>query len=150
MPSTRYAAMLRLAATANRRMQAPVRGPQPSTHTEAVTPSEAITHQGGIRMMSHLLPGSTATPDVGSAPSALGSTRPSTREVLVTSQELAFSTAAAISVPPSTIRRRRLGAWLSAAIGRIRIGLPEPRPHYPRRDRQYFDAARMSRAMDRL
>jgi hypothetical protein len=99
--------------------------------------------------MSHLLPGSTATPDIGSAPSAVGSTQRGTTQVLVTEQELAFSTAAAIPVPPTTIRRR-LGATLSAAIGRIHIGLPEPRPHYPRPERNYFEAARMSRAMDHL
>jgi hypothetical protein len=99
--------------------------------------------------MSHLLPGSTATPDIGSAPSAVGSTQRGTTQVLVTEHELAFSTAAAISVPPTTIRRQ-LGATLSAAIGRIHIPLPEPRPIYPRRERNYFEATRMSREMDHL
>jgi hypothetical protein len=100
--------------------------------------------------MSHLLPASTATPDVGSASSAVGSTQHSPTRVLVTEQEVAFSTAAAISVPPAATRHRRLGTTLIAAIGRIHIALPEPRPHYLRRDPNYFEAARMSRAMDRL
>jgi hypothetical protein len=100
--------------------------------------------------MSHLLPRSTATADVGSAASAVGSTQRDPTLVFVTEQELAFSTAAAISVRSTTIRRRRLGATLRSAIGRIHVGLPEPRPHYPQRERNYFEAARMSRAMDHL
>jgi hypothetical protein len=99
--------------------------------------------------MSHLLPGSTATPGIGAAPSAVGTTQRSPAPVLVTEQEVAFSTAAAISVPPATTRRRP-GARLIAAIGRIHITLPEPRPHYPRREPNYFGAARMSREMDHL
>jgi hypothetical protein len=53
-------------------------------------------------------------------------------------------------VPPATTRHRRLGTTLIAAIGRIHIALPEPRPHYPRRDPNYFETARMSREMDHL
>jgi hypothetical protein len=100
--------------------------------------------------MSHVLLRSTATPDVGSAPSAVGSAQHSPTRVLVKEQEVAFGTAAAISVPPATTGHRRLGTTLIAAIGRIHIGLPEPRPMYPRRERNYFEAARMSREMGRL
>ncbi|MBB5166520.1 hypothetical protein [Mycobacterium sp. AZCC_0083] len=100
--------------------------------------------------MSQLLPASTATPDVRSAPSAVDSTQYGPTRVLVTEQEVAFATAAAISVPPATTRHRRLGTTLIAAIGRIHIALPEPRPHYPRRDPNYFEAARMAREMDHL
>ena len=99
--------------------------------------------------MSHLLPGSTVTADVGSTPPAVDSTQRSPTQVLVTEQEVAFATAAAISVPPATTRRR-LGVRLIAAIGHIHIALPEPRPLYPRRERNYFEAARMSREMDHL
>jgi hypothetical protein len=99
--------------------------------------------------MSHLLPGSTATADVGSALSAVSSTQRSQTPVLIPEQEVAFSTAAAISVPLATTRRRWTGAMLTAAIGRI-LTLPEPRPHYPRRDPNYFEAARMSREVGRL
>jgi hypothetical protein len=35
-------------------------------------------------------------------------------------------------------------------LGRILTALTKPRPHYPRREHAYFEAARMSRAMDRL
>jgi hypothetical protein len=99
--------------------------------------------------MSHQLPGATATPDVGSAPSAVSSTQRSPTQVLVTEQEVAFATAAAISIPPAATRLR-LGSRLIVAIGRIHIGLPEPPPHYPRRERNYFEATRMSREMDHL
>jgi hypothetical protein len=100
--------------------------------------------------MSHLLTASTATPDVRSAPSAVDSTQYTQTRVLVTEQEVPFATAAAISVAPATTRHRGVGTALITAIGRIHIALPEPRPHYPRRDPNYFDAARMSREMEHL
>jgi hypothetical protein len=70
--------------------------------------------------------------------------------VLISEQEVVLSTAAAALVPPAATRRRWLGATLIAAVHRIHIGLPEPRPHYPQRDASYFEAARMSRQMDHL
>jgi hypothetical protein len=100
--------------------------------------------------MSHSLPASTAALDVGSAPSAVISTQHSSTRVLVTEQEVAFGTAAAISVPPATNRLRRLGTTLIATIGRIHIALPEPRPYYPRREPNYFETPRMSREVGRL
>jgi len=100
--------------------------------------------------MTQLPPGSTATPDVGSAPSAHEPTQSTTTRVLVTENEVLLSSAAAISAPPATARYRRLGATVIAAIGHIHIQLPEPRPRYPRREANYFEGARMSRAMDRL
>jgi hypothetical protein len=69
--------------------------------------------------------------------------------VLITEEEVVFNTAAAALVPPATTRHHRLGTWV-AAIGRIHIGLPPPRPIYPRRAASYFDDARMSREMDHL
>jgi hypothetical protein len=105
--------------------------------------------------MTQLLPGSTATSDVGSAPFAHESTQSTTTRVLVTEQEVVLGTAATISVPPSTTHRHLWGATLIAAIGHInirlpRLGLPPPRPCYPRRDANYFEEARMSREMDHL
>src|SRR5436309_8144333 len=100
--------------------------------------------------MTQLLPGSTATPDVGSAPSAHQSTESTTTRVLVTESKVLLSTTAAISALPATTRHRRLGATLIAAIGRIHVRLPEPRPIYPRRESSYFEAARMSRAAEHL
>jgi hypothetical protein len=99
--------------------------------------------------MSHVLPRYTAAPGGGSAPSAAGTTQCGSTPVLVTEQEVAFSTAAAISAAPATVHRRWPGATLTAAIGRI-LTLPEPRPHYARREPTYFEAARMSREMDHL
>ncbi len=98
--------------------------------------------------MSHVLPGYTAAPKVGSAPSGVGTTRRRPAPVLVTEQEIAFSTAAAMSAP-AAVRRRRLGLTLAVAIRRI-LTLPDPRPHYPRRDPSYFEATRMSREMYHL
>jgi hypothetical protein len=37
-----------------------------------------------------------------------------------------------------------------ARLGRILTELTQPRPSCPRREPSYFEAARMSRAMDRL
>jgi hypothetical protein len=115
-----------------------------------VTPVGATHHREEASQMPHLLPRSTAAPDVGSAPSAVGSKQHRPTPVLVTEQEVVFSTAAAIPVLPATTRRHQTGARLIAAIGRIHIAQPEPRPHYLRRERNYFEAARMSRAMDHL
>jgi hypothetical protein len=103
-----------------------------------------------LTTMPHLLPGSTATADVGSAPCAVGSTQRSPARVLVTEQSVLFNTAAAIQVPAATSGRRWLGATLTAAIGGILTTLAEPRPHYPPREPKYFEVARMSREMDHL
>lgn len=88
--------------------------------------------------------------DAGSARSASDTTESTTTRVLVTEQEVAFSTGAAMSAPAPARHHRWLGATLIAAIGHIRVRLPERRPIYPRREGSYFEAARMSRAMDRL
>lgn len=100
--------------------------------------------------MAHLLAGSPATADVGPAPPAVDSTQRTPTPVLITEHEVAFNTAAAASVAPAVTRRHWPGASLIAAIGRIHLALPEPRPHYPRREASYFEGARMSRLMDRL
>jgi hypothetical protein len=99
--------------------------------------------------MLHLRSRATV-PDLGSAPSEGGSERRDTTPVLITEQEVVFSTAAATLLPPATAHRRWQGAKLIAAIGHIHIRLPEPRPIYPRREASYFDAARMSRQMGHL
>jgi len=85
--------------------------------------------------------------------SRIGYTQRTPPQIFVTEQPVAFSTAAAISVPPATTHSRRLSAAKSAVvtrIHRIHIRLPEPRPHYQRCQPSYFEAARMSREMDRL
>ena len=101
-------------------------------------------------MTVRVIPGSTASPDVVSALPAAGSGQRTRTPVLVTKQEVVFGTAAALSVPPATTRRGWQSATPIAAIRRILNPLPEPRPHYPRREPNYFEAARMSRGMDRL
>jgi hypothetical protein len=103
--------------------------------------------------MSHLIPGFPPTPDVGSVPPPVGATPPTPEPVLITQQEVVFSTAAAVSVPPATTRHCRLGARLIAPIQRIRMFLTtaaQPRQHHPAREPMYMETARMSRQMDRL
>jgi|HubBroStandDraft_3_1064219.scaffolds.fasta_scaffold2499363_1 hypothetical protein len=68
--------------------------------------------------------------------------------VLITEQQLALSTAAAVSA--RSPRRRWLYATLVARLGRSRTALMQPRPHGPRLEPAYFESARMSRAMERL
>ena len=65
--------------------------------------------------------------------------------ILITENQVAFSTAAAR--PVTSPRRRWLGAALMGGLGRILIAPTQP---LPRRPVAYFEAARMSRAMDRL
>jgi hypothetical protein len=100
--------------------------------------------------MSHLLRASNPAPEIESAQSSVDAPQHAPRRVFVSEQQVAFSTAAVKSLPPATTRRRRLGTMLIAAIGRIHIALPEPRPHNPPRDPNYFEAARMSRELDHL
>jgi hypothetical protein len=52
--------------------------------------------------------------------------------------------------PVGSARRRWLDTTLMGGLGRILIALAQPRPHHPHRQLAYFEAARMSRAMDRL
>ncbi len=73
---------------------------------------------------------------------------------LISEQEIMFSNAAAAaaatSISPATTRRHWRRTTVFAAIGRIHIRLPEPRPCYPRLDGNYFEDARLSRQMDHL
>jgi hypothetical protein len=68
--------------------------------------------------------------------------------VLMTENRVVFSTAAA--APVASTRRRWLGTTLPGGLGRILTALTQRRPHQKRRDLAYLEAARMSRAMDRL
>ncbi|MDT5254989.1 MAG: hypothetical protein QOD10_69 [Mycobacterium sp.] len=89
--------------------------------------------------MSHVTP----------APLATSETEPGKHAPFtVTENQVAFSTAAAAAV--STTRRRWLDTTPMGGLGRILTALTQPRLLYPRRELAYFEAARMSRAMDRL
>jgi hypothetical protein len=99
--------------------------------------------------MSRLLSLSAAPPDLASAPSTLESTQSKPQPILITEQQVAFATAVATSLSPAA-PRPRMAARVFAAVRGLRIGLPEPRPTYPRRGASYFEAARMSREMDHL
>ncbi len=70
--------------------------------------------------------------------------------VLITEQEVVFTTAAAALAPSGAVHRHRPGTRGFAAIRHIHIALPEPRPIYARREVSYFESARMSRLMDHL
>ena len=85
--------------------------------------------------MSHITP----------APSC---TLPKHAPVLITENQVAFSTAAARRIVST--RRRRLDTALTGRLSRILTALTRPRPHHPRRQLAYFEVARMSRAMERL
>src|ERR1700688_4867975 len=99
--------------------------------------------------MSHVVPAPRATADLETGrPPTAASAPPRPAPVLITEHHVAFSTAAA--APVATTRRRWLHTTLMAGVGRILTELTQPRPHYPRREPSYFEAARMSRAMDRL
>ncbi len=81
-------------------------------------------------------------------PPTAASARRAHPPVLITEQQIAFSTAAAVSVGSG--RRGRLHTASLARISRILSALEQPGPHYPRREPTYFEVARMSREMDRL
>ena len=81
-------------------------------------------------------------------PSAAPSVEVSSTEVLITTQEVAFSTAAAAGV-----HRQRVGGRLVAFMQRMfatSADASPPRPqHYPKRY-GFLEYARMTREMDRL
>jgi hypothetical protein len=56
----------------------------------------------------------------------------------------------AAGAPVRSSRALWLRTALIGGLGRIRTALTQPRPIYSARERAYFEAARMSRAMDRL
>ncbi len=99
--------------------------------------------------MLHLL-SKTAAPGVGPAFTPVSGTRHASTPALISEQEVVFSTAAAAILSPATTHGHWRVTRLIAAIGHIHIGLPEPRPLYPRREASYFEGARMSRQMDHL
>jgi hypothetical protein len=98
--------------------------------------------------MSHVTPEPLATSDTESGPPTTDGTPRKHAPVLITENQVAFATAAA--APVRSTRRRWLGTTLLGGLGRILTALTQPRPHQPRRQLAYFEAARMSRAMDRL
>jgi hypothetical protein len=98
--------------------------------------------------MSHVTPAPLATSDTESVPLTAPSTLRKHTPVLITENQVGFSTAAA--APVGSTRRPWLYTTLMAGLGRIRTALTSPRPRQPHRELAYFEAARMSRAMDRL
>jgi hypothetical protein len=98
--------------------------------------------------MSRVTPAPLATSDSESGSLTAACTLRKHAPVLITENQVAFSTAAA--APVASTRRRWLDTTLMGGLVRILTALTQPRPHYPRRELAYFEAARMSRAMDRL
>jgi hypothetical protein len=98
--------------------------------------------------MPHVTPTPPTTSDTESGRPTAACTLRKHAPVLITENQVAFSTAAA--APVASTRRRWLGTTLLGGLGRILIALTQPRPRQPRRQLAYFEAARMSRAMDRL
>lgn len=94
--------------------------------------------------MSHQVPGRATTADP--EPTAvLALPRPA--PVLITENQVVFSTAAAAA---GAATRRWPHTVLMAGVGRILAELTKPHPPQLRRESSYLEAARMSRAMDRL
>ena len=90
---------------------------------------------------------SAATPDViQDAEPTVVKDGMSHAPVLITPQEIVFSTAAARSPRPASISRRLIDAIrvVGAALHR-----PPARRHYPQRS-SYLELSRMAREMDRL
>ncbi len=83
--------------------------------------------------------------------SSVTSVTRSTETTLITEQQVLFSTAAAVALPP--VRPRRLNgavhAVASAVGGWVASAARPPRPVYPKRH-VWLDNALMSREMDRL
>ena len=98
--------------------------------------------------MSHVIPAPLVTSDTEPGPLTVAPRLREHTPVLVTENQIAFCTAAA--APVGSTRRRWLGTTLMGGLGRILTALSRPRPLYPRRELAYFEAGRMSRAMDRL
>jgi hypothetical protein len=96
--------------------------------------------------MPHVTPTPPTTSDTESGRPAAACTLRKHGPVLMTENQVAFSTAAA--APVASIRRRRLGTTLLGGLGRILTALTQP--PQKQRDLAYLEAARMSRAMDRL
>ena len=94
------------------------------------------------------LASSTDPADEPQPPSAAPSVEVSSNEVLITTQEVAFSTAAAVGV-----RRENIGDRLVAIMRRIFAASTDasrPRPRYVPRRYGYLEDALMAREMDRL
>jgi len=98
--------------------------------------------------MSHVTPAPLATSDTESVPLTAPSTLRKHTPVLITENQVGFSTAAA--APVGSTRRRWLDTTLIDGLGRIHTALKQSRPHHPCRELAYFEASRMSRAMDGL
>jgi hypothetical protein len=98
--------------------------------------------------MSHVTTAPLATSDTESVPPTAACTLRKHAPVPVTENQVAFSTAAA--APVGSGLRRWLDTTLMGGLRRILTALTQPRPRQPHRELAYFEAARMSRAMDRL
>jgi hypothetical protein len=98
--------------------------------------------------MSEVTPAPLAASDTESGPPTTACAPRKHTPVLITERQVAFATAAA--APVGSTRRRRLDSILMAGLSRVLTAPTRPRPLYPRRELAYFEAARMSRAMDRL
>jgi hypothetical protein len=116
---------------------------------QAVTPPQEPSIIGRQPNMLHPL-SKPAAPSGWPASAPVSGTRHASTPVHISEQEVVFSTAAAALLTPATTHRHWRATRLMAAISHIHIGLPEPRPLYPRREASYFEGARMSRQMDHL
>jgi hypothetical protein len=87
-------------------------------------------------------------------PDAVAAVEPVTDEVtqppvLITEQEVVFSTAAAVRVRPAKTRRGLI-AVLRGIFVNSTVNAEKPRRHYPPRRHSYLEHAAMAREMHRL
>jgi hypothetical protein len=95
-----------------------------------------------------MTPATHATLDTESSPPRAAWPLSQHAPILAAENQIGLGTAAA--APVGSTRRRWLDTNLMALLRRMLTALTQPRPLYPRRELAYFEAARMSRAMDRL
>jgi len=99
-----------------------------------------LPHMPRLRQPEH------AAPQVRPAASAVDTGQRTATLVLVTEQEVLFSTAAALAAPAAS-HRYRLRTTMAAAISQVHFALPAPRP---RLEPFYIETARLRRELERL
>ena len=96
----------------------------------------------------------TSSPELDESRETLVTSVPASTDdqALITEQQVLFSTAAAVALPPATTRRWSDTVHAVTTAVRAMFAAPQKRPerkHYPKRH-VWLDNALMSREMDRL
>lgn len=100
--------------------------------------------------MSHISHTVIETPDIDAPPCEHVAGPSDATEILITTDQVAFSTAIASTARPTYPCHPWAASRMISVLRRVRVTLPTPRPIYPRREAAYFEASRMSRELDHL